>query len=263
MSVPCISTSLTYSRDKTRATDAWRGIQPGCGQDPPHRQSPDPVAQPGKLAVPAPGSPGWFPRQPDCQRSQPGWEGGSDRAPGRPVTPVGAESSSIQSDLVVWGLLRRPSLGLWRSDWLRSWAGASTSSRLPERRPVGVRRVPVPARGDHGRGPLVPPLRTVLPGRRGVASRARRRGRSRDGLPVGAAVHAVVRRRRPAVPARAGDRWFVDETYVKVPAGGGTCTGRSTSTARSSTCCCPSSGTPPQPADSSSGPWLTGRRRSR
>ena len=37
-----------------------------------------------------------------------------------------------------------------------------------------------------------------------------------------------------------GDRWFVDETYVKVAGGGGTCTGRSTSTARSSTCCCPS-----------------------
>src|SRR5437763_2982915 len=33
-----------------------------------------------------------------------------------------------------------------------------------------------------------------------------------------------------------GDRWYVDETYVKVAAGGGTSIGRSTNTARSSTC---------------------------
>jgi transposase, IS6 family len=37
-----------------------------------------------------------------------------------------------------------------------------------------------------------------------------------------------------------GDRWFADETYVKVAAGGRICTGRLTSTARSLTCCCPS-----------------------
>ena len=35
-------------------------------------------------------------------------------------------------------------------------------------------------------------------------------------LPVGAAVHPGVRRGRPAAPPRPGDRWFVDETYVKV-----------------------------------------------
>ena len=40
------------------------------------------------------------------------------------------------------------------------------------------------------------------------------------------------------VPAHPGDRWFVDETYVKVAGGGATCTGRSTSSARSSTCWC-------------------------
>ena len=40
-----------------------------------------------------------------------------------------------------------------------------------------------------------------------------------------------------ARPARhaTGDRWFVDETYVRSPAGSGTCTGRSTSTGMSST----------------------------
>ena len=39
-----------------------------------------------------------------------------------------------------------------------------------------------------------------------------------------------------ARPSRhvAGDRWFVDETYLKVAGGGCTCTGRSTSTGRSS-----------------------------
>ena len=43
-----------------------------------------------------------------------------------------------------------------------------------------------------------------------------------------------------------GDRWLVDETYVK--AGGVTCTGRSTSSARSSTCCCRRNGTRRRPA---------------
>jgi hypothetical protein len=41
-----------------------------------------------------------------------------------------------------------------------------------------------------------------------------------------------------------GDRWFVDETYLKVAAGDGSCTGRSTSSGTSSTCCCANSGTP-------------------
>jgi hypothetical protein len=36
---------------------------------------------------------------------------------------------------------------------------ASTSSRSPRRRPVGVRGVPVPAGGDHGGGSLVSPVR--------------------------------------------------------------------------------------------------------
>jgi len=33
---------------------------------------------------------------------------------------------------------------------------------------------------------------------------------------VGATVHPGVRRGRQAAPPRSGDRWFVDETYVKV-----------------------------------------------
>ena len=48
--------------------------------------------------------------------------------------------------------------------------------------------------------PVVPPVRPVLPGPRGAAGRARRRGRPRHRLPVGAAVHTATSRGRPAVP---------------------------------------------------------------
>jgi hypothetical protein len=40
-----------------------------------------------------------------------------------------------------------------------------------------------------------------------------------------------------------GDRWFVDETYVRVAGCGGTCTGLSMSTARSSTSSSPDAAT--------------------
>jgi transposase, IS6 family len=33
---------------------------------------------------------------------------------------------------------------------------------------------------------------------------------------VGAAVHSAADRRRTTLPPRSGDRWFVDETYIKV-----------------------------------------------
>jgi len=48
-----------------------------------------------------------------------------------------------------------------------------------------------------------------------LAERGHRR-RPRHPLSVGAAVHAVADRRGPPVRCLAGDRWFVDETYVKV-----------------------------------------------
>jgi len=76
-----------------------------------------------------------------------------------------------------------------------------------------------------------------------------------------------------ARPARhlAGDRWFVDETFVKVSGSGATSTGRSTSMARSSTCTCRTVGTPGLRGRSSRLLWLftmtparlspTGRRR--
>ena len=50
------------------------------------------------------------------------------------------------------------------------------------------------------RGPLVPALRAVLPGRGRAAGRARHHCRSRHRLPVGPAVHPGVHRGRPAVP---------------------------------------------------------------
>jgi len=48
-----------------------------------------------------------------------------------------------------------------------------------------------------------------------------------------------------------GDRWFVDETYVRSTASGATFTGPSTRTARSSTCSSRPAATRPRPADSS------------
>ena len=81
---------------------------------------------------------------------------------------------------------------------------------------VGVRRVPLPAGGDLGGGAVVPAVRPVLPRCRGTACRARRRCRSRHHLPVGATVHPGVCRGSRSRRHCPGDRWFVDETYVKV-----------------------------------------------
>ena len=52
-----------------------------------------------------------------------------------------------------------------------------------------------------------------------------------------------------------GDRWFVDETYVKVNGCGGTCTGRSTSMGRSSTCSSRPAGMRRRHAGSSNERW--------
>jgi IS1 family transposase len=80
----------------------------------------------------------------------------------------------------------------------------------------GLRRIPVPARGHHPCGPLVATVRSFPPGGRGAPRRTRHRSRSREHLPVGPAVRAGVRRAARARRHVAGDRWHVDETYVKV-----------------------------------------------
>ena len=80
----------------------------------------------------------------------------------------------------------------------------------------GFAGVPLPAGSHHAGRPLVPAVRAVLPRRRGAARRTRHRGGPRDREPVGPAVHpAVLEAARPCRRA-PGDRWFVDETYVKV-----------------------------------------------
>jgi len=65
---------------------------------------------------------------------------------------------------------------------------------------VGVRRVPVPRRGDRRCGALVPAVQPFVSGRGGTAGRTGRRGRSRHRLSVGAAVHTTAGRRRPIRP---------------------------------------------------------------
>ena len=82
---------------------------------------------------------------------------------------------------------------------------------------------------------------------------ARRRGRSRHRLPVGATVHAAAGRCGPLRPARAGDRGSWMKPTSRSTACGGTCTGPSTSTGRSSTCSSPTVATARRPAGSSTG----------
>ena len=96
------------------------------------------------------------------------------------------------------------------------WQDASTSSRWPERRPVGVRRVPVPAGGDHAA------VRWYL--RYGLSYRDVEELLGERGVEVDhVTVYRGVQRFTPlfadaARPLRhaTGDRWFVDETYVRV-----------------------------------------------
>jgi transposase InsO family protein len=81
---------------------------------------------------------------------------------------------------------------------------------------VGVCRVPVPVRGDRGRRAVVPALQPLLPRRRELLVE---RGVEVDHVTV----YRWVQRFTPLLCDAArfarhspGDRWFVDETYVKV-----------------------------------------------
>jgi transposase-like protein len=81
---------------------------------------------------------------------------------------------------------------------------------------ICLRRLLLPARGDRAGGPLVPAFRVVVPRRRGAAHRTRRQV---DHVTI----YRWVLRFTPllaeaARPCRhaVGDRWQVDETYVKL-----------------------------------------------
>ena len=98
------------------------------------------------------------------------------------------------------------------------WADVSPS-RCRGSSAVGLRWFPVPSGRDLGRGPIVPALRAVVPRRGGSAGRAWCRGRPPDRVPLGAVVHARFLDAARLPPSLPGDRWFVDETYVKVNGG--------------------------------------------
>jgi DDE domain len=90
------------------------------------------------------------------------------------------------------------------------------ASACPTSAPVSLLRVPVPARGHHPGGPLVPALRPLLPD---VEELLAERGVEVDHV----SVYRWVQRFAPefAEAARArqhiiGDRWHVDDTYLKV-----------------------------------------------
>jgi hypothetical protein len=81
---------------------------------------------------------------------------------------------------------------------------------------VGIRGFPVSCRSDHGRAALVPALRPVY---RDVEELLAERGVEVDHVTV----YRWVQRFTPLFADAArftrhapGDRWFVDETYVKV-----------------------------------------------
>src|SRR3954471_20952361 len=94
--------------------------------------------------------------------------------------------------------------------------GASTSCCPSTCRAVGVCRVPVPTRGDHGGGSLVSPY--------GLSYRDVEELQAERAIEVDhVTVFRWVQQFTPlfadvARPLRhaTGDRWFVDETYVRV-----------------------------------------------
>ena len=93
---------------------------------------------------------------------------------------------------------------------------SSETAGMRRRRPrssfsaICLCRLPLSTRCHRARGPLVPALRPVLPRCRGVARRAWCRGRPRDGLPVGPAVHPPYSPTLPGpadTPSATAGRW--------------------------------------------------------
>jgi len=89
-----------------------------------------------------------------------------------PVRPTGDQPRDPQAGAAA-GAGTRPgdtagALFVGRSRMAGDWFGDCTSHGF------GLGWLPVPARRDLGRGPLVPAIRAVLPGCRGTAGRARR-----------------------------------------------------------------------------------------
>jgi hypothetical protein len=101
---------------------------------------------------------------------------------------------------------------------------------------LGIRRVPVPGRGDRGGGPLVPAYGLSY---RDVEELLAQRGIEVDHVTVYRWVQrftALLADAARFARHSPGDRWFVDETYVKVNGSGATSIEQLTRTARSSTC---------------------------
>jgi DDE domain len=86
----------------------------------------------------------------------------------------------------------------------------------PQLAPPSAFRIPLPAEVISLAGSVVPTVRPLLQRCRRAPRRARHRGRPRDHLPVGSAVRTRVCGGGSGSTARRGDRWHVDETYLRV-----------------------------------------------
>jgi len=88
-----------------------------------------------------------------------------------------------------------------RRDWRDEIAPIPSPLPSPA---FGLRRLPLPAGGHRPGRPVVPTIRSFLPGRRGASRRARGPGRPRQHLAVGSAVRPGVRRGCQSPSARGG-----------------------------------------------------------
>ena len=137
-------------------------------------------------------------------------------------------------------LLTRPTAscvaGSW---WTGDWSGDSFRFGFV------VRRVSVPARGDHGRGPLVPAIRPPTVTSRSCSPSVA--WTSITSPSTGGSSGSHPSSSKP--PGRAATALVTGGSSTRPtsrsPAGGRTCTGPSTSTARSSTYGCPTGVTSP------------------